>query len=345
MNRTDVGYRNGEYDFIRGVLMFGVTLGHVLTALLYSSDLNPWFYVFIRSYDMPMFAMISGMFLRSSLSRKKWGDVLVNKITTILIPAILWELIFGVIKRDIRFGTSCWFLYAIFFSSIIIILIDGLLKNKHIQMFTMIMIAIMIHCVPDYFHVAFLLIPTMVGYYFSEIKLLGSKGSKNMLYAILFMVWIIMLCFWQGKFSVWYVDGYILDDMKYSIPIVAYRAAIGIIGSFAIMIILKFIYRNITIWRTLILRLETIGRMTLEQYILQCFFVTYLGSALVRKIVERLSYNPFVYNEGFVVFVIGPIIVCMTLILQQCVVAGINRIPMIGKYFFGFKVSKSSDVS
>lgn len=332
--------RNGEYDFIRGLLIFGVTLGHILSAFLYSADASPWLYVFIRSYDMPMFAMLSGMFLHVSLSRRKWETVLLNKATMILIPAAVWELIFGIIKRDIRLGTSCWFLYALFISSSVILVVTGIIKNKKLQVIVLVFVTMAIHCIPDTVHSSFLLIPAIVGYYLSDLRNIGmvKRLGKGTICSLVLAVWVILLCFWKSAYSVWSVDGFLIGKDLQGIICVVLRTAVGVVGSLAMMIIMKFLYRSVHIWKKMFNWMEKMGIISMEQYILQCFFVSYIGGMIVRKIVDSIGYNPFVFNVPLLVFVIGPAITVVVLFVQSKMIFWIKKIPLAGKYAFGFKV-------
>ena len=61
-----ISKRNAKYDFYRGLLMLGVVWGHTITALRYGIGGSSGLLHFFRTYDMPMFAFISGYFLNKS---------------------------------------------------------------------------------------------------------------------------------------------------------------------------------------------------------------------------------------------------------------------------------------
>ena len=55
--------RNAKWDFYRGLLIWGVVIGHTITALKSGDSSYVWLHTFLRMYDMPMFAFISGYFI------------------------------------------------------------------------------------------------------------------------------------------------------------------------------------------------------------------------------------------------------------------------------------------
>jgi len=124
--------RINSIDFIKGILIVGVTYGHVVSALLAGDSNIPWLYSFVRSYDMPCFAFISGFLLAKSIEKNGFLQNVLNKVTQILIPAFIWELlIYGILERQrpIRFG-QIWYLYSIGICLLIIIVTDRLFGKK-----------------------------------------------------------------------------------------------------------------------------------------------------------------------------------------------------------------------
>ena len=87
--------RDTGIDFIKGILIFGVVYGHVITALTVGSHQQVWLHTFMRTFDMPFFMLLSGFFFRKSLSSNGFVKVLLNRLTMIgiLLPVI------GIIKK------------------------------------------------------------------------------------------------------------------------------------------------------------------------------------------------------------------------------------------------------
>ncbi|MBR1520090.1 MAG: acyltransferase family protein [Bacteroidaceae bacterium] len=105
--------RDGKLDFFKGLLIWSVVLGHTLNALC---PIENSLHILLRTFDLPMFMYISGFLLRGSLARHHWKQLVANKVTNIVVPAVIWMLI------SLLFGDHCmyYFLWAVFVSSIIV---------------------------------------------------------------------------------------------------------------------------------------------------------------------------------------------------------------------------------
>ena len=117
--------RKDNWDFYKGLLMFSVVFGHTITALVSGANVSIWLYKFLRTFDMPMFAWISGYYLKISCKNYSVTSNLLNKVGTILFPAVLWSGIINLLMRTPFFQQGrIWFLWSIFFVSVIIIFVD-----------------------------------------------------------------------------------------------------------------------------------------------------------------------------------------------------------------------------
>ena len=52
-NKAMSGRRDTGIDFIKGMLIFGVVYGHLITALTVGSHCQVWLHTFMRTFDMP----------------------------------------------------------------------------------------------------------------------------------------------------------------------------------------------------------------------------------------------------------------------------------------------------
>ena len=113
------------FDTAKGILILLVVYGHIF-------DLNP-LVQYAYSFHMPAFFMISGMLLRhSSTMSKPMGQILLDKIYTLIIPFLFFEVL-GVLSNIVRFGVTlnffgyatntlllwcnngpCWFIWSLF---------------------------------------------------------------------------------------------------------------------------------------------------------------------------------------------------------------------------------------
>lgn len=109
--------RDIRIDFIKGMLMWSVVYGHSIDALCGGLPHNPvWLHLFVRTFDLPFFMVISGYFLRQSLQRKAFGRCFVDRVTMLFVPICFWTLLRG--HLNVFIGMY-YFLWAVLMCSII----------------------------------------------------------------------------------------------------------------------------------------------------------------------------------------------------------------------------------
>ena len=298
---------------------------------------------------MPMFAFLSGYFLKKSCEKHKFSENILNRIGTILIPILVWNVIFSVLQRWISIERF-WFLWSLFFCNVIVFCIDKIFRfNKTIMIIAFAAIIIAFHMFNAHFNIGFLLFPCIVGYFFEQIKLNVNKRFSNLFYAKAFIVgaFVIMQCFWKTDYTVWNTG---CDIFAFGTPIktsakIIFRGLIGITGCIVMKMLFGVIYTALESskypqMQKILQKGVTVGKYTMELYILQSYFVEVLGGAVVRKITEIIGGNPFVYNSYLLGYVFAPIIAVISIIILYLLQKYIKKIPVIGKYTFGFPISK-----
>ncbi len=341
--------RLSEYDFCKGLLMIGVVLGHSITALKAGSNCDVWIHVFIRTYDMPFFAFISGVFLRKSCEKHNTFENVFNKVTSILFPVLLWNLIFDPITGYFSV-TRFWFLWSIFFCSVGIIIVHGITKKcafLRLPLFICALIATHIG-IPEKlrlgsFHIGFLLFPCIVGYYYDRISAFVRKtGHARAIKTLCVVSFCLLLCFWNTNWNVWTTD---CNVLAHGTPLVSslkmlYRASIGITGSLSMKLLFDFVYGKLkeskNPWDERLSDFTVkVGRHTLEIYILQSLIVERWGAAAVRKVVSLLNYNPFVFDPDFLGWFIAPAVAVVSVAVCWLIQEGLGKIPFVGDFIFG----------
>lgn len=135
--------RDLSFDYIKGVLIFLVVLGHVVTYIPYSDFSDNWLFTFIYSFHMPLFVFITGFFFASAKNAST-GTLLSRKAVRLLLPHFSYSvfmllivfLFYPYFNKVIYDGdivskfkiyhvvfTSLWFLWCVFLCSVIINLI------------------------------------------------------------------------------------------------------------------------------------------------------------------------------------------------------------------------------
>ena len=341
--------RDVRYDFYKGLLMIGVVLGHVLTALQAGKGETVWIHEFIRTYDMPMFAFISGIFLAKSCRKRGPIKNILNKVGGVLVPAIIWSWLYALVGgRLLPSIGGLWFLYSIFFSSVVIILVDQI-KNRMVQIGCFLLITIVFHTVIiDPCKIGFLLPPAICGYYHDDIvKIIEKKASqrnKQWLYFVMLVSFIVGQCFWRSDYSVWTLGCNLLKDGVYASNALGmlYRFSVGILGCILMERFFDILFNCLQSYTKSSKMLDVIilwGQSTMELYILHAWIVSVAGAKVISILVEKLGYNPFTFNERLLVLMIAPAVTIFALFFCYWVSVLIKKIPFIGKYSFSIKIA------
>ena len=334
-----------KYDLYKGFLIYSVILGHTVTALSIEISSVLRLHIFIRSFDIPFFAFISGYFLQKSCQKREWYKNILKKLTEILVPIIIWNVIYNIattligIKQSLWDITHFWFLWSILACSCLVIVIDRIFqKYTLLKFFIFIAALIVTHIVTLPANVGFLLFPFLVGFYKED---LSCKIQRyKILKPIAVVLFLILEFFWTGKFNVWNIGCNIL---AFGTPLLTglemcYRGIIGILGSVVMGWLFDIIYNIRTknkSFEKIVNFIELVGRNTLPIYILQTFFVETFLSHFVSCIVKNIHINIFNNMELFNVVIVLFIAIVMLIFLYYLQLL-IRKIPIIGKYIFGF---------
>ncbi|MBI3285837.1 MAG: acyltransferase family protein [Burkholderiales bacterium] len=82
--------RNASIDNIKAVLIFLVVFGHLFETYVGNDHFLRSIWIFVYSFHMPMFALVSGMFSKPLLDERQTGQLLKN----IVIPLVGFELLY-----------------------------------------------------------------------------------------------------------------------------------------------------------------------------------------------------------------------------------------------------------
>ncbi len=339
--------RNAKYDFYRGLLMLGVVWGHTITALRFGVGGSSAILHFFRTYDMPMFAFISGYFLNKTIKKHGFCSNVLNKIGMILFPILLWNIIYSVINTVVfSAGISLsfsrfWFLWAIFIVSIMVLAIEKLFTfSKALKAIVYAVVTIVIHTFINLPHnVAFLFVPCVFGMYYDSIreKLLcnAKENSVRVIKLVFVVIFAVMQVFWDKSYNVWNTGNNIF---AFSTPIttslrIFYRMSIGIVGCIAMKTVFDLLYSFKC--AKLKTALCNAGKNTLEIYIIQSFLVETLGVMAVAFVTKILGFNVFAVNMFLLDYVFAFVISSVSVAVCYYVQKWLKLIPKVGKYLFG----------
>ena len=319
-------------DFYKGILMFGVIWGHSITNLLAGDQNNISIHWIMRTYDMPMFMVISGYFLAFSLAKCDLKTILKDKMTTILFPVVLWDLI-------TTYGTSLghlYFLWAIFLSSVITALIAELVKSFKIQCVLFAFVTVLLNFIPlSLWNLSYLFPFFAIGY------IIGKQNLHPMRYigggGVLFLLFVLLLSFWTQEYKIRNTGAYFTDFTLNSLAIVLFRYAIGFVGCWCFAFFMNIFYEYYTQHRTSVYEFVVrSGKETLALYILQDIFLFKIVKNLMLFLSKEMGYNPLNSNEAILGYVIAPVLSLSLLFLLMKMIQ-VTKSCKYTKYAFGGK--------
>lgn len=257
-------------------------------------------FLFIYSFHMPLFMMLSGLFLDFE-KLLKWREILVKRFLHIIMPSLLW--LFVIAGVSYLLGSSkplfqfiwygLWFLKSLFVCIFILVVTAALLKKSSLSMVFSIIISQLTIFIP---HLWFLQINIMLPCIVIGIYLKRLFVSRNCLIYIAsasMLTYIVMYNVWGGKFTILpklyplltsnWIPTYILLICK---------LIIGVSGSLFIISFMKLLFENNT--NLIVEKLSVLGRYTMEIYILQSLLLETIIAHFV-SIDMGACYNLFVW--------------------------------------------------
>lgn len=319
---SDAVVREEKLDLYKGFLIWSVVLGHCINVFCPNSNT---LHLLLRTFDLPMFMFLSGFFMGGSIARHDWKQLLMNKMTGLIVPAVVWALI-SLLLRD-----SCfyYFLWAVFVSSAVVVLCERFF-SKSVVLCILLTITVVFHLLPyNIFNISFLFPFFLMGYYSKNITPVGWKTGMPSL--MLFTILFIFL--WKPDYTIWNSGGYILRDIVYMMKVVAIRFALGVAGIYGVSFVLGWLYE--TYKKTSLVKLFVgIGKETLPIYLLQHVLVEIL---LLRwtKTLENVGWMNM--NQMFVGYLLTPLLSLVLLVLMYHLVHLMKSTKYM-KWMFGVRV-------
>ena len=325
--------RDKRADFIKGMLMCCVIYGHTINALLGGTPHSPiWLHVFVRTFDMPFFMILSGYFLKRSLEKRSAMDVALNRLSMIVVPIAIWTLLRG----HINIFTMYYFLWAVMVSGVICIIIrkvSSFLPSQCVKLVEFILYAIvtiLLYMVKVPWNMFYLFPFFVFGYFIQDtrFKLEWKAGA---------FLFVVALCFWQATYTPWRTGAFAWKDDSWAIAIYAYRFALAIVGVYVMSGVFDLIREHLTEMSFIVRTITECGSETLALYILQ--------SIAVERILGRgcdiaWKHYPVVLSQGcanLIGYVIAPILSFVSIVGLLFVIRFMKR-TFVLRYAFGFKI-------
>ena len=323
------GSRNKAADFVKGILIFCVLYSHSIQkidSLRDASWTTSFVNVFVTSFEMPLFILVSGYFLYLSLSRRSYKDVLIKRFVSIAIPIFVWEALPYIFKLVINFKDNgfsvisvlkiaykcifpgkLWFLGAYLFCTVFLIGVEwfcGLIKNKNGRTAVKLIIYGVLIIVLQFIKYPFMHIPYLfpfflMGFLLSKYDVLNNLNAKKAIY-LLSALFIVLYLFYKAEYSLYLLTYLDIGKILLQLPIIVYRLVLGVCGCSAVYLVSCVICTKFPNSK-FVSYISRLGSKTMELYILSVFIQDALCSliamfwrdtALINDITSPLLFAP-----------------------------------------------------
>ncbi len=265
--------RNTYLDILKAVSIILAVFGYCIqfgsgTEYAKGAFFDNTVFKIIYSFHMPLFMLVSGYLFAFSVSKAKWTSLVFRRFRQLVIPLFCWsfvstfieilKIIVGIsevklsagwllehIIHDFVYGP--WFLWAVWWCSLIIILVRTFLKDSPI---VYIMIFVLTFFIPDEFNAhfySFMYPYFLLAYVFNnyDLKTKMAKLYDNKIAMLFSWIAFIGLLFFYNYDSFIYTSKYAIYGKNISVQIGndCFRLIIGLVGSIAVMYLAYYIMK------------------------------------------------------------------------------------------------------
>lgn len=293
--------RNTLLDNVKAFAIVCMVLGHCIqfgSGSHFEQEelyfLNPVF-KFIYSFHMPLFMLISGYLFAFSVERRSWQENFRKKITSLIVPIFTWALLplcisvvslLSQTKGHLSFResidyylftsiTHLWFLWAIFWCSIVILIVHRFFKDRVWIYALCVLLSLFLPDSDNWGKYGFMLPYYLLGYYYNR---MGNAFKQNIRssYLLLFIGGIfVILLFFFNRDSYIYTSGYcILRNPVQQLLTNVFRFSIGLFGSLTVILFFSKIKRYICRSTHLSKVFSELGKETMGIYIVSEFLIS-----------------------------------------------------------------------
>lgn len=279
-------------DVLKCLAIFLVVIGHCIqrsyVAMVASTEAfygDP-FFKFIYGFHMPLFMAISGFFFYYTIHKYAFKNVVKSRFLKIIVPIVSWHIIWMIMDGFSNQGNGYtvltfvagflkhyWFLWAIFYCSMIVLLVENFGERRRYLVYALIIVLSVL--LPNFFNVeryAYLFPFYLVGYLYCE-RCRNFEAKHTCL--MMFMgggifLYFIALGYYDYDDYIYTTGSCVIKDKSLSMEqlyIDLFRILVGILGVvsiYGLSLTSKLI--KIPNWIT------KIGSKTLGIYIIHMFF-------------------------------------------------------------------------
>ena len=333
--------RDSTVDFAKGMLMWCVVYGHSVDALCGGMPHSPvWLHSFVRTFDLPFFMVISGYFLKRSFERKSLRSVVLDRLTMLLAPIVVWTLLRGQFNV---FSGMYYFLWAVLASSMICVAARCIVSfcnsriSKAVELSLLVVAILSLYMVKIPWNMFYLFPFFVVGYYLNNLRF---ELSGKWIF-LTFLVFSIGLCFWSPAYTPWHMGALAWKTNSWACLVYAYRTILALAGIIVMSHVFRIIMSHLEEAPFVRHTLIGGGAETLAIYILQAIVVERLVRRTCKIVFDQFDISLSSAYVNLVGYIMAPIISFFVLWLLLAIILKIKMMP-IGKYLFGFKLQRFS---
>lgn len=306
-------------DLLKSFAIFLVLWGHCIQHFTFDGFTDNSIYLWIYSFHMPLFMMLSGWFA-SHLLKKSLFCVVKLKFRQLLLPSIIFGTIYFLVNEIFNTSNSYlrviyysyWFLKSLFCCMILFCIGIKYFKNKCVGLIFVLFISQLCNYIPylEFLQLRYMFPCFTMGYLFSQNYIWFLRNVK-IITSVSFIFFISLLLFFD-KNLLWpspYINN--IGD----IGTVYYKLIIGLSGSITCLGIAYLLHNN------LLQYMVNIGKHTLAIYLLQGIILEIILKHVVNNYINFNEIN--VWLSSFIYFLLISIVV---LGLNLVVISFFNKI-------------------
>lgn len=339
-------------DILKLFAMFLVIWGHCVQFMLTSNHLDEPAFVYIYSFHMPLFLMVSGLFAHRAITSARECDTwLLVKARQLLLPCIAWGLLmsFGNLLLPLINGThpdksllstlwtNFWFLKSLFICFCLWYASLALLRKPWLAALVSLLISQCIVAQEVQWSYPSFVTGVLIGAHLDDLR----RYCKPVALAALLIGGLLLLGWNKSYFlipSVYTWQSSTPADCILNIAMRLYRYAVNIslsLGFLALFLNLDSLNSK----RSTLNYLSSLGQLTLGIYIIH---------SLIIMVRERLcptmlccdSLNPWLFN-----IIVVPLVAAMLLLVSIGITRLIMRLPHLSFFFLGTPWPKRQSAS
>lgn len=303
--------RSAYFDNSKAILIFLVIVGHMLTKYIHNDHLMASLYLFIYSFHMPSFILVSGYFAKKIYQ----PGYILKLVKKLLIPYAFFQIVYSIyyiyfFKDPITFSFfvprwALWFLISLLFWNILLYFFGKIKYGIPLAIFMSIMIGYdasvgeFLSLSRTFFFFPFFL----MGYYLQKKHFEQLKKPFHVLLGTLLAIggFIIIYLYVPIEQHVWLLGKRPYEEMS-TLPME--YAWFGRLCSYLIMAVATYMFLTLVPKKQVFF--TSIGKVTLTVYLLHMSLVRIFYDSNVRKyIAETDNYWMIFAIAFFIIFILS----------------------------------------